>query len=50
LYFGCGLLSDTNEVKVLDMGDLDGSKNVRFIMRMTAGVQYGVGADLVYYA
>jgi len=50
LYFGCGLLSDTNEVKVLDMSDLDGSKNVRFIMRMTAGVQYGVGADLVYYA
>jgi hypothetical protein len=50
LYFGCGLLSDTNEVKVLDMGDLDGSKNVRFIMRMTAGVQFGVGADLVYYA
>jgi hypothetical protein len=50
LYFGTGLLSDTNEVKVLDMGDLDGSKNVRFIMRMTAGVQFGVGADLVYYA
>jgi hypothetical protein len=50
LYFGCGLLSDTNEVKVLDMSDLDGSKNVRFIMRMTAGVQFGVGADLVYYA
>jgi hypothetical protein len=50
LYFGTGLLSDTNEVKVLDMGDLDGSKNVRFIMRMTGGVQFGVGADLVYYA
>lgn len=50
LYFGTGLLSDQNEVKVLDMGDLDGSKNVRFIMRMTAGVQFGVGADLVYYA
>jgi hypothetical protein len=50
LFFGCGLLSDQNEVKVLDMGDLDGSKNVRFIMRMTAGVQFGVGADLVYYA
>ena len=50
LYFGCGLLSDTQECKVLDMSDLDGSKNVRFIMRMTAGVQFGVGADLVYYA
>jgi hypothetical protein len=50
LYFGTGLLSDHNECKVLDMSDLDGSKNVRFIMRFTAGVQFGVGADLVYYA
>ena len=36
LFFGCGLLNDQNEVKVLDMADLDGSKNVRFIMRYTA--------------
>jgi hypothetical protein len=47
LYFGTGLLSDHNEVKVIDMGDLDGSQNVRVIMRFTAGVQYGVGSDLV---
>ena len=39
LFFGTGLLADHNEVKVLDMADLDGSKNVRFIMRYTAGVQ-----------
>lgn len=50
LYFGTGLLSDHQEVKVLDMADLDGSKNVRFIMRFTAGVQIGFGADIVYYA
>jgi hypothetical protein len=50
LYFGCGLLNDSQEVKVLDMSDLDGSKNVRFIMRFTAGVQIGFGADIVYYA
>jgi len=46
LYFGTGLLSDHNEVKVIDMGDLDGSQNVRVIMRFTAGVQYGIGSDL----
>ena len=46
LYFGTGLLSDHNEVKILDMADLDGSQNVRVIMRFTAGVQYGVGSDL----
>ena len=50
LYFGTGLLSDHNEVKLLDMGDLDGSQNVRVIMRYTAGVQYGIGADCVLYS
>ena len=49
LYFGTGLLSDHNEVKVLDMADLDGSQNVRVIMRFTAGVQYGIGSDIVLY-
>lgn len=49
LYFGTALLSDKNEVKVLDMADLDGSQNVRIIMRYTAGVQYGFGSDIVYY-
>lgn len=49
LYFGTGLLSDSNEVKVLDMADLDGSMNVRVIMRFTAAVQYGIGADIVLY-
>jgi hypothetical protein len=47
LYFGTGLLSDHNEVKVLDMADLDGSQNVRVVMRFTSGIQYGIGSDLV---
>ena len=50
LYFGTGLLSDHNEVKLLDMSDLDGSQNVRVIMRYTAGVQYGIGSDIVLYS
>jgi hypothetical protein len=49
LFFGTGLLSDHNEIKVLDMANLDGSKNVRFIMRYTAGVQYAVVDDIVSY-
>jgi len=49
LYFGTGLLSDHNEIKIIDMADIDGSKNVRFVMRYTAGVQYGVASDIVYY-
>jgi len=50
LYFGTGLLNDTNQVKVLDMADLDGSDNVRMVMRFTSGVQFGVAEDLVQYA
>jgi len=50
LYFGTGLLSDHNEVKVIDMGDIDGSQNVRVVMRFTAGVQYGIGSDIVLYS
>lgn len=49
LFFGTGLLADHNEVKVLDMSDLDGSDNVRVVMRFTAGVQYGVVEDIVTY-
>lgn len=49
LYFGTGVLSDLNQVKVLDMADLDGSQNVRVIARFTAGIQYGFGGEIVYY-
>jgi len=47
LFFGTGLLSDHNEVKLIDMANIDGSQNVRVVMRFTAGVQYGIGSDLV---
>ena len=50
LFFGTGLLNDRNEVKVIDMSDIDGSQNVRVVMRYTAGVQYGVRGDIVLYA
>jgi len=49
LYFGTGLLSDHNEVKVLDMAELDGSQNVRIVMRFTAGIQHGIGSEVVLY-
>jgi hypothetical protein len=49
LYFATGLLNDMNEVKVLDMGDLDGSQNVRVIMRFTADAKYGFASDVVTY-
>lgn len=50
LFFGTGLLNDlTNEVKLIDMSEIDGSQNVRVVMRFTAGVQYGIGSEIVLY-
>ena len=49
LYFGTSLLSDLQEIKVLDMSEIDGSQNVRIVMRLLAGVQYGIGSDIVLY-
>ena len=49
LFFGCSLLSDTQEVRTIDMADIDGSQNVRVIMRMAAGAQYANVEDVVTY-
>jgi hypothetical protein len=49
LFFGTGLMSDQNVVKVLDMEDLDGSQNFRIIMRYTADTTYGIGNEVVIH-
>jgi hypothetical protein len=49
LFVGFGLADDANIIKTIDMADLDGSKNVRFIARFTRGIQVGIGADSVTY-
>ena len=48
LFFGTSLLSDLNNISVLDMQEIDGSQNVRVVMRFTAGVQYAQVSDIVY--
>jgi len=50
LFFGTGLLSDQQEIKVIDMADIDGSQNVRIVMRYTAGIQHAIGSDIVLYS
>ena len=49
LFFGCGLKSDFNEIRLIDMADIDGSQNVRFIQRWKAGIQYGIRQDIILY-
>jgi len=50
LYFGTGILNDSNSVKLLDMADLDASNNVRLVMRFTSSVQFGISEDIVSYS
>jgi hypothetical protein len=49
LWFGTGLLSDQNMVKLIDTSETLGDENVRIIMRYTAGTQFGIGADIITY-
>lgn len=47
LFFGTDLLSDATRITLMDMAALDGSDNMRLVARYSAGVQTGVGADIV---
>lgn len=49
LYFGIGLMSDMNEMRLIDMADIDGSQNVRFVLRYAADANYAFAQDIVTY-
>ena len=49
LMFGTSLQNDMNEVRILDLANVDGSQNVRVIMRFSATVNYAIGAEVVLY-
>jgi len=49
LYFGTGLVSDMNTVKLIDTSETLGDENVRIVMRMTGCANYGYAEELVTY-
>jgi hypothetical protein len=49
LFFATGLMNEMNECKVIDLSDIDGSQNVRVVMRFTADAKYGFASDVVTY-
>ena len=49
LFFGTGLMSDSQECSILDMRPTTGSQEARVIMRYTAGSTYGQGVDITTY-
>lgn len=50
LMYGTGLLNDKNVAKVIDMADIDGSQNVRIVLRYTATVNFAIGSEIVLYS
>lgn len=49
LIFGTGLMSDQNEVRLIDTSETLGDDNVRIVMNFTAGVQVASPEDVVTY-
>lgn len=49
LWFGTNLMSDWNEVALLDMYQYDLSDNIRFNAKFFAGCQFGFGDEIAYY-
>ena len=49
VFFGTGLLSDHNEIRIKDMDESDLSGMIRFKQVYTAGVQYVNGDEIIYY-
>jgi len=47
MFFGTDLLSDSTRISLLDMSSVSGSDVIRLVGRYSAGVQTGVGADIV---
>ena len=46
---GTNVLSDLNEIRVIDTSDTLGDRNARFIARFAYNVQYGLGNEIVLY-
>ncbi len=50
LYFGTNLVSDMNEVRVIDTSETLGDQNARFVSRFAYGIQYGYADEIVFYS
>jgi len=49
LYFGTDLVSDQTQIKILDMSELDGSDNIRVVVKFSGATQVGIDTDVVLY-
>jgi hypothetical protein len=47
-YYGTSLLSDSQDLRIIDTSATLGDDNVRFVARFSAGAQIGIGSEIVY--
>ena len=50
LYYGCGILGDMSEIRLIDTSQTLGDQNIRFVARWKAGVQVGLLEEVTYYS
>lgn len=49
LWYGCGVMGDLSDIRLIDTADTLGDQNVRFVARWKDGIQYANPAQIVYY-
>jgi hypothetical protein len=49
IFFGTDLFGDMTQLSILDMSKIDGSSNVRCVMKFSAGGQIVAGEDCVFF-
>ena len=49
LFFGTDLISDMNEIKVLDQSDVIGSNLLNYLARFSASCNFGFAKEIVVY-
>jgi len=50
LFMGTNLVSDMNEIRVIDTSETLGDQNARFVARFSYGIQYGVPQEIVFFS
>lgn len=49
IFFGTDLLSDMEDIRIINLRETTGDKNIRMLGSFRVGVQYAVSQEIVYY-
>lgn len=49
LQFATGLINDYNDARLIDLSDIDGSDNIRIVMKFTGAADFAIAEEVVLY-